>query len=156
MRVGSKAVVVAILLFLTVACGQSDEVSDNMGIRQTYSLCPKSADSRQILYELVKDFADQQKAQFIDRGAGVQRELSGMDSGVLKRTGGTPILITVEKPDEFRISLSNLGLKEKVALAIRSWGKIGKDRALTRFMKDLGHYWTVQSVDGSVTNDPPC
>ena len=156
MRVRWKVVAVAVPLVVTAACGQSNEASDSMGTKQTYELCPKTIASRQRLYEQVRNFADQQQARFIDRSAGVQRELSAMDSDVLKNTGGTPILITVEKSDDFRISVTNLGLKEKVALAVRSWGEISKDSAVTRFMKDLDHYWTVQSVDGSVTNDPPC
>ena len=100
--------------------------------------------------------ADQQQAQFIDRGAGAQSELSGMTSDVLKNTTGTAILITVEKPDMFRISVTNLGLREKIALSVRSWGGVRQHLAVARFMNDLNRFWMVQEVDRSVTNDPPC
>src|SRR3546814_4810566 len=79
------------LLFVS-ACGQSDEAKDDMEVKQTYSLCPISEDSRQRLYDQVKSFADHQGARFIDRSAGAKQELSDIGSDVLNKTGGSPIL----------------------------------------------------------------
>lgn len=157
MRLREKLIVVlAFPLSLAIACGQTNEVSDSMETKQTYSLCPKSDDARQRLYEQVRGFADQHRARFIDRGAGAQRELSQSGSDVLKRTGGEVILLMVEKSGEFRLSVTNLGLDEKIALAVRTWNAAGEDSAITSFLDDLRSFWTVQVVDGSVTNDPPC
>lgn len=156
MRGGRKLVVLAVLLFLIVACGQSDKRRDAMETKQTYSLCPKIDDSRQRLHEQLKDFADQQQARFIDRGAGAQRELSSMGSDVLNSTNGNPILLTVEKPNEFRISVTNLGLREKIALTVRSRGDVAEGSPIGGFMDDLGRFWAIQTVEGGVTDDPAC
>ena len=156
MRKGRNVVVLSVLLLLIVACGQSDKGVDSMERKQTYSLCPRTDQSRQSLFEQVKGFADQQQARFIDRGEGAERELSSMGSDVLRKTGGSPVLLTVEKPNEFRISVTNLGLREKIALTVRSWGEIGEASPVAGFMDDLGRLWTIQRVEGGVTDDPPC
>jgi hypothetical protein len=127
-----------------------------MDTKQTYSLCPRSEGAEGVLYEQMKKFADQQQARFFDRGTESHGELSRMNSNVLKETGGRTLLLTVEKPEEFRISATNLGLKEKIALAVRVVGNSDENHGVKRFIEDLRRYWTVQEVDGSVTNDPPC
>jgi hypothetical protein len=104
----------------------------------------------------VKEFADQQQARFIDRGAGAQQELSAMGPDVLSNTGGSPVLLTVERPDEFRISVTNLGLSEKIALTVRSTREFGEASPVGVFMNDLGRFWTIQRVEGGVTDDPRC
>lgn len=156
MRSIFKLGVLAWPLFLTIGCGQSGQADKIMETKKTYSLCPKTDDARQRLYQQVNLFADRQKARVTDRASDAQRELSDIGSGVLKNTGGEPLLLTVEKAGEFRISVTNFGLKEKIALAVRFWGEPGKDMAIDRLMIDLGAFWTVQEVDGGVTNDPPC
>jgi hypothetical protein len=148
-RLQRKAMVLAVPLFMVVACGQPE-------IKRIYSLCPKTDESRQRLYEQVKNFADQQRARLIDRGDGVERELSNMESEVLNKTGGNPILLTGEKPDEFRISVTNLGLKEKMALTVRSSAARGEASPVAAFMDDLGRFWAIQRVEGGVADDPPC
>lgn len=155
MSMGRKAAVLTIPLFMTIACGQSNKASDNME-KQTYSLCPKTSDAPQKLYDQVRGFADQHEARLIDRGSGAQQELTEMGSGVLKRTGGNIVLLTVEKTDEFRISVTNLGLEEKFALTVRSWGGSRTGDPITELMDDLGRFWMIERVNGSVTNDPSC
>jgi hypothetical protein len=130
MRSTFKLVLLAGPLFLTIGCGQSGKADKMLETKQTYSLCPKTVDARQRLYQQVTLFADRQKARVTDRASGAQRELSDIGSGVLKNTGGEPLLLTVEKAGEFRISVTNLGLKEKIALAVRLWGEPGKTRQL--------------------------
>src|SRR3546814_4130287 len=103
MRNALRAVVLAVPLLFVSACGQSDEAKDDMEVKQTYSLCPISEDSRQRLYDQVKSFADHQGARFIDRSAGVKQELSDIGSDVLNKTGGSPILLTVEQQTGFRV-----------------------------------------------------
>lgn len=142
-------------LLLTAACGQSEKPKD-LEIKKIYSLCPKTNDARQNLYRQMRFFANQQKARVVDRSSGAQRELSDIGSDVLNGTGGEPILLTIEKPSEFRISLTNLGLKEKLALAVRMWGEPGKDMPVDKLMRDLSRFWTIQEVDGGVTDDPSC
>ena len=127
-----------------------------METRYAYSLCPTNDDSRQRLHELVRDFSNRQQARLIDRGAGAQRELSQMDTNVLRKTGGDVILLTIEKPGEFRISITNLGLREKLAVAIGFGGESGDDSPVRGFMDDLSRFWRIQRVDGGVTDDPPC
>jgi hypothetical protein len=153
---GWKVVALAVPLFLVVACGHSEMDGGRMETKHTYSLCPKTDDARIRLYEQAKNFAAQKEARFIDRSAEAQRELSSMGSNILNRTGGNSILLTIEKPGEFRISVTNLGLRDKVALTIRALGAAGEVSAVAGFMDDLGHFWTIQTVEGSVTDDPPC
>jgi hypothetical protein len=149
-------VMLAVPLFSIIACGQANNSADRMETKQTYSLCPKTGDSRQRLHDQAKDFAAQQKAQFIDRSPGVQQELTSLESNVLKATGGNPVLLTVDKPGVFRVSITNLGLKEKIALAVRFSGTAVDDGPIAGFITDLGRFWTIQKAGESVTNDPPC
>jgi hypothetical protein len=151
-----EVVMLAALLCSIVACGQASNSAHSMETKQTYSLCPKTEDSRQRLYDQAKDFAGQQKAQFIDRGPGVQKELTSLKSNVLNATDGNPILLTIEKPDVLRISITNLGLKEKIALAVSFSDTAVEDGPIAGFMGDLNRFWTIQKVGESVTNDPPC
>lgn len=148
--------ILAFLLLAVIGCNRSNDSEDSVGTKDTYSLCPKTDDSRQGLYEIAKIFANTQKAKFIDRSAGAKQELSDIGSAVLKNTGGTPILLTIEKPGEFRISVTNLGLTNKIALTIRSWGADSEASAVSGFMKNLSLFWTIQEIEGGVTDDPPC
>src|SRR3546814_14882325 len=84
MRNALRAVVLAVPLLFVSACGQSDEAKDDMEVKQTYSLCPISEDSRQRLYDQVKSFADHQGARFIDRSAGAKQELRSEERRVGK------------------------------------------------------------------------
>jgi hypothetical protein len=156
MSMKSKAAVLAVLLLFAVACSQSKTDGDRMGTKQTYSLCPKAPDARQRLQAQVEAFARQHSAQVFDRSAGVQQELSSIDSSVLEKTGGTSILVTIEKPDEFRISVTNLGLREKVALTIRTWRTSIESESFASFMDEIGHYWVIRTAEDGITDDPPC
>src|SRR3546814_15594288 len=97
MRNALRAVVLAVPLLFVSACGQSDEAKDDMEVKQTYSLCPISKDSRQRLYDQVKSFADHHVARFIDRSAEEKQEISDIGSEVLIKTGGSTNILTVEK-----------------------------------------------------------
>jgi len=156
MRPVGKTATIAILFFLAASCGQSNEARDSMRTKDAYSLCPMHDDSRRKLYELVRDFSNQQQARLIDRGAEAQQELFELKSKVLRDTGGEIILLTIEKPEEFRISITNLGLREKIALAIGFRGESREDSPVGGFMDDLSRFWRIERVDGGVTNDPPC
>lgn len=156
MRTGRTVVALAVPLLLVVACGKSEMDRGDVETKYTYSLCPSTVDARQKLLEQVRAFAGQQNAEVIDRSAGAQHELSELKSNVLDQTGGSPILLTIQKAEDFRISVTNLGLKEKIALTIRTWRKSGADRAVAALMDDLGRYWTIRRVEGGVTDDPPC
>jgi hypothetical protein len=81
-----------------------------------------------------------------------------MESGkdILGSTGGDPILLTVEKTDEFRVSLTNLGLREKVALSVRYWRPGERDSRIAALIDDIGRFWSIQRVEGGVTDDPSC
>lgn len=155
MRLVQLAVILIVLISSLTSCRPLNNDVDRMKITQRYSLCPKTQDATQILRDQIWLFADNQKAQLIDRGDGAQQELSEMGSGVLKNTGARIILLTVEKPDEFRISLTNLGLEEKIALVIRTQEVIA-DSPINDLMGDLASSWVIEKVDRSVTNDPPC
>jgi hypothetical protein len=155
MRNASGAIVLAVQLLFISACGQSADAKEDMEAKQTYSLCPTSEDSRQRLYDQAKSFTDQQGASLIDRSAGAKRELSHIGSDVLNNTGGSPILLTIEKPDRFRVSITNLGLREKVALTVR-WGAETSDAPVSDFMVDLARFLEIEEVERSVENDPPC
>lgn len=156
MRARWKVTVLVAPLLFTVGCDRSDEASHIMETKQAYSLCANADDARQRLHEQVRKFAAQQQAQLFDRGVGVQKELPALRSEVLKKTGGDPVLLTVDKKGKFLVSVSNLGLKKKFVLTVTLWGGMGEDSEVTRFIADLKRFWTIQKVDGGVTNDPPC
>ncbi|MGB7373069.1 hypothetical protein [Pontixanthobacter sp.] len=151
-----KAIALAVPLLFISACSQFNDTDKEMEAKQTYSLCPKTEDAQRRLSDLVRSFANEQDARLIDRSAGAQRELSGLDSDVLNQTGGSPILITVEKAGEYRISVTNLGLREKVALSVRSLGETAPDNPVASFMEVLSHFWTIEESEDNVTDDPPC
>lgn len=155
MRGNGRAAALSILLFVVISCDQPANTSGGMSEKYSYSLCPTKPDSRQELDKLMRDFADQQRAELIDRSAGVEQELSRIGKDVLELTGGKSILLTVEKPSKFRISVTNLELREKVALTIRYWAadEGGHVRGL---LDEIGRSWRVQRVEGGVSNDPPC
>jgi hypothetical protein len=156
MRSILKLVPVVGPLFLIFGCGQSDEANKVMETMKTYSLCPRTVDARQQLFRKVGLLANQQQARIIDRASEAQQGLSDIGSEVLNKTGGELILLTVEKAGQFRVSVTNLGLKEKIVLSVRWWGEPGKDPAIDDLIQDLGPFWTIEEVDGGVTNDPPC
>lgn len=156
MRNSGSVLMLAMQLLLLVACGQSDRGDGAVEIVHAYSLCPKTGDARERLSEQVKNFSGEQDARLTDRGGGAQQELSNMGSAVLNRTGGAPILLTVEKPDKFRVSVTNLGLREKVALTIRLWNVQPEASPVSGLIDELSRYWTIQEVEGAVTDDPPC
>jgi hypothetical protein len=108
------------------------------------------------LFYHVSRIVDQQQALITDRSSEAQKELSDIKSGVLTSTGGEPILLTVEKPRKFGISVTNLGLDEKIAMSVSWWGESRKNAPVDRLMFDLARFWAIEEVDGSVTNDPPC
>ena len=156
MRVDFRFIILVGPLFLIFGCGQSDKPSAFMEKKNTYSLCPKTGDARQRLIRQIGLFADQQKAQIIDRSSEVQQELYDLRSDVLNKTGGQPILITVKKAGEFRVSVTNLGLKEKMVLSVTRMGEPGSDIAIDGLIHEFGPFWTMEEVDGGITNDPSC
>lgn len=151
-----NVVVLMTLLLFAAACGQSKMDGDRMEAVRTYSLCPKAADARQRLQAQVEAFALQHNAQVFDRSDAAQQELSSIESQVLAKTGDSPILLTIEKQDDFRISVTNLGLKEKVALTIRTWRASSEADFLAGFMSELGRDWEIRTSEVGITDDPPC
>lgn len=151
-----KLFLIAGLLFFTFGCGQSNKEDRVVETKQVYSLCPITADARERMYYHVSRIVDQQQALITDRSSEAQKELSDIKSGVLKSTGGEPILLTVEKPGEFRISVTNLGLVEKIAMSVSWWGESRKTTPVDDLMLDLAQFWVIEEVDGVVTDDPPC
>ena len=127
-----------------------------METNKVYSLCPRSADAVPRLLKILEEFADQHGAKLINRGAEVQQELSDIKSSIQGGTGENVILVTVVRAGYFRVSVTNLGLREKVALAIRSFRLHGEEAPKNQLLSELRRYWTIQEVDGSVENDPPC
>ena len=143
-------------MFLAASCGQSGADKGNAETKRTYQLCPKSGDARAKLYELAKAYAAQEQARVIDRGAEVQNELASMESGVLQSTDLPVVLLTIEKPRTFRISITNLELKEKFALSIRLWKNSDGDSKSNAFLNRAERFWSIEEVQGGVLNDPPC
>jgi hypothetical protein len=145
-------------LFLTsaAACGQSRTDAGNTQTKHVYQLCPKSGDARGRLNELTKAYAAEQQARLFDRGADAQNELAAMDSSVLQSTNLPVVLLTIEKPNTFRISVSNLGLKEKFALSVRLWNKSDGENKAEAFLDQMERFWSIEKVQGAVSNDAPC
>ena len=148
----------ALFLVSTASCGQSPTDAGNAQTKRVYQLCPKSGDARARLNEIAKTYAAEQQAQVFDRGAEAQNELAGMDSGsgTLRSTNLLLVLLTIEKPRAFRISITNLGLKEKFGLSVRLWNESNGDSEAEAFLNQVERYWTIEKVQGGVLDDPPC
>ena len=148
----------ALFLTSTASCGQSPTDAGNAQTKRVYQLCPKSGDARARLNEIAKTYAAEQQAQVFDRGAEAQNELAGMESGsgTLRSTNLPLVLLTIEKPGAFRISITNLGLKEKLALSVRLWNESDGDSKIGAFLNQVERFWTIKEVQGGVSDDPPC
>lgn len=148
---------VVTLLIVSTSCDQLGVGPAKMENRQSYSLCPFISDATPRLYNLMQSFANRNRAQFSDRGSDAQKEISALSRGsdILARTGGEPILLTVEKRGRFRVSLTNLGLREKYALSVRYSSAEDKNSVipLLRSMEDIVK---ITSVQDGVTDRPPC
>jgi hypothetical protein len=151
----SKNIVVVVTFLALAACGQSKERPHRM---ETYSLCPRGTESRSRLRELVQNFATLNQAEFTDRGAESQSELSAMQGskGALNSTGGALIVLAVEKPNDFRVSFSNLGLREKVSLGVSDWKSGQANVRIAKLLTEIERSWVIQRVEGGVSDDPPC
>jgi hypothetical protein len=112
-RTRRGAAILSSLVLVTASCGQS--VTDT-STKRAYQLCPKSEHARARLLEFAEAFATQHQAQVFDRGADAQNELASMESQVLRSTNLPLVLLTIEKPKAFRVSITNAGLKEKFVL----------------------------------------
>ena len=145
----------ALFLNSTASCGSTGTDRSNKQIER-YQLCPKSGDARVRLNELAKAYAAQQQAQVTDHGSEAQNELAGMDSAVLRSTNLPVVLLTIEKPSAFRISITNLGLREKFALSVRLWDNVGAEGNAEAFLHEAKRFWSIEPIEGGVLNDPPC
>jgi hypothetical protein len=122
-----------------------------------YSLCPKSISARAALPGLASNFAEANGATFSDVGPIRERQLvSGGGRNLLSATGGPLVVIVVEKRGKFRLSLGNLGLREKFGIGVEVSAEGVEEGVLARFFSELSFGWTVERVDGGITNDPPC
>lgn len=148
----------ALFVVSTASCGQSPTDAGNVQTKRVYQLCPKSRDARVILNEIAKTYAAEHQAQVFDRGAEAQNELAGMDSGsgTLRSTNLPLVLLTIDKPGAYRISITNVGLKEKFGLSVRLWNGSKGGREAEAFLKQVERYWTIEKVQGGVLDDPPC
>jgi hypothetical protein len=151
----SRNIVIVVAFLALAACDQLKEGPHRM---ETYSLCPRGNESRSRLRELVLNFAVLNQAKFTDRGAESQGELSAMQGskGALNSTGGTLIVLAVEKPNDFRVSLSNLGLRDKVSMGVRYWNSGPGNVRIAKLLTEIEHSWVIQRVEGGVSDDPPC
>jgi hypothetical protein len=100
----TATIVLAVSLIFFAACSDQPTVGIGPGIKQSYSLCPKTPDAGRRLYAQLREFSQRERAHFSDVGPETQEDLSKMGSSVPGQTGGDLILVTVEKPGEFRIS----------------------------------------------------
>lgn len=157
-RTGQIALIVvgALIVAAAASCDQSTTGADDLGSISKYQLCPKVGDARTGLDKIAKSFAAKQRARVFERGAEAQRELAGMESRVLETTGLPLVLLTIEKPEHFRISITNAGLKEKFALSVRQWNVDETERETQAFLNEVGRFWSIEEVRGGVTDDPPC
>lgn len=150
-RVADTAV--AIGSMFVVACSQN---VDDEEYKTTYSLCPKSEDSHIRVYEFLQNFADEQGANLIDRSSGAQQELSDLGSNILERTGRQPILVTIEKEGQYRVSFTNLGLREKAVLSVRTLHSPNSSSPSNSLLEGLSGFWFIEESKHNVTDEPPC
>jgi hypothetical protein len=110
---------------------------------------------------VVKDFAEREQARFTDRSAGVQHELEALgQQDFLKAMGGKVIMLSVTKPGQYDFSVTNIGLKEKLAMGIGFWGEPPQNHAVDDFLTQLGKIWDIEKFSkdrhAGVLNEPPC
>lgn len=159
MQGGLKIATFTVLILVLISCDRNGNHGDViMQNKFSFSLCPKRGSSRDQLYDIVINFAKQENARVVDRGTEAQAELSGVHKGkdVLSSTGGDLMLLTIEKPNEFRISLTNLELNEKFALTVKYFGRSEGGNRVESLLDDIERSWDVRGVEGGITNDPPC
>ncbi len=64
--------------------------------------------------------------------------------------------MTVEKPDVFRVGITNLGLRTKFVLSVRIWNEAEGAGPVDAFMAEVEEFWAIEAVEGGVLDDPPC
>ena len=150
----------AIILLMPLLAGLAyceQRKIETQSTKHTYSLCPKSDDARARSLVLIKDFSHEKSAELVDRGADATRELAVAASRILEDTGGDLVLVSVAKPNEFRVSFTNLGLRDKFVLSVRYWKAWEQDGSVSTLLGDLESYWTFQTLEGKgIEDDPPC
>ena len=124
----------------------------------TYSLCPSSLGSWDSLLQLLQEFARTEGARLVNRSSEVQKELADLSKGpgVLAASGGSVVMVTIEKPGAYKIVLSNLGLSQKLGMSIRQMTSAVDGGPAASLMDRLKPFWVFRATDGSVRNDPPC
>jgi hypothetical protein len=110
------------------SCSRGQSPTDAGSVIRAYQLCAKSGDARAKLNEIAKAYAAERHALLSDRGPGAQNELVAMKSDVLHSTSLPVVLLTIDKPSAFRISITNVGLNEKFALSVRVWDEGDRGR----------------------------
>lgn len=151
-----KRTFLSFVAFMCTACNQGVERSEKMEIKQAFELCPHGADAMRELFAQAAAFAKRQEAKFVNRGAEAQAGLKSINSKVIGSTGGPLLLLTVERSGEFRISLTNAGLEQKVAMTISFLDARKQDGAVFDFVNKLKEHWTIIPVSGGVLNEPSC
>jgi hypothetical protein len=145
----------AMLAFLTIAAFDWCVTARAESVTR-YSLCPKTKTARDALPFLARKFAQAEGATFSDVGPDRERELEVIGSSVLSKTGLPLVVIVVKKEGEYKFSLGNLGLREKFGMAVRVSSESIGESAWAAFRSQLSLEWTLQKVNGGITNDPPC
>jgi hypothetical protein len=144
-----------LFMFSAASCGSSKSDAVREVTKRAYQLCPKDEDARARLIELARAFAAQHGAQIVDRGLGAQSELAAIASDTLRSTTLPLVLVTIEKPGRFRVSITNVGLREKFALSVRLWNA-SSEYATNAFLNDVKRFWSVEEVEGGIENDQTC
>lgn len=115
-----KALPILLTVLLTLM-GCVQQRPGVLNVREEFTICLASVGEGMKIKERVLEFAHQNKMDVYDRSAQLERELRDLRDAaiVLEATTGKIIMLTVEKKNSMRVSLTNAGSGYEMGLTIR-------------------------------------
>lgn len=149
--------VVSGLWIMAALAGCANQDTTELGAREDFAICFSPGDGAQKFKYYLMSFAQQEGMSVLDRSKKVEKELRSLEDArdVLESTVGPLILMTVEKENELRISITNASLGNDLSLSFRY--KVGtRPNEATRLLEQVTQEHRVMTMDEAGHDDQIC
>lgn len=108
------------LLVFLILFGCMENAKRDFDVKEEYTFEFSERTSSENIKDLFENYGAKVGASITDRSESAESELRLLEHGrfILESTDGKLILLTVEKPKKWRISLTNAGLGNKLQLSL--------------------------------------
>jgi hypothetical protein len=126
-------------------------------MREEYIVCLSSTDESTDFKEYLTLFAHREDLDIFDRSNEAERELEGLEHArdVLDSTEGPLILMTVERTNSFRISITNAGLGKNINLTFR-YNPESRPPEASEVLRFAMQKYSVSPADADNSSSPSC